>query len=463
MHRVYNHISKVTDVFWNSKAYFPVVFLITVLFLTLKSYVEGAMALIFLSGWMLLFCSEFMAAVSPFLCIFILSAPMYDNLNDFTRCIPIGMVYAAALVLRLLSDFKPVRVGNSAVGMALVSAAAALGGTGYVRTHHLPAALTVYYVVGLGIGAFASYVLFRSQLAEMSKKKLIRKMSFTFLTMGLSMCVCIFLSYIWKWDAFLEDGLQYLKYRNFAAVILVMTIPMIFFIARHCKWTLLLTVPYTTAMVMCGSRSALLFGMIMMAMCCIYSVKYKICPAWLMCVIVALAMIVVFVFDTDWFKDFYALRISEGLSNDENRMAMIKRAIKDFIRNPIFGVGLSNTANCDLAEGVEGSMFFYHNAFAQVVGSMGILGLAAYGKLVFDRVRFFIRYKSAFTSATALCYAGILMISMTNPGIFCPFPNTFMVALAFGVLEIASEDDREIIFEHGHLIRCQAGRKHMMP
>ena len=103
-------------------------------------------------------------------------------------------------------------------------------------------------------------------------------------------------------------------------------------------------------------------------------------------------------------------------------------------------VGLISQRNSDLFTGVEGSMVFYHNSIAQIMGSMGLVGIAAYGVLMRDRIALLRAGKTPFVRALALSYLGMLLISLTNPGEFCPFPNAALMVMVFTLAEEATGD-----------------------
>ena len=84
---------------------------------------------------------------------------------------------------------------------------------------------------------------------------------------------------------------------------------------------------------------------------------------------------------------------------------------------------------------VEGSIVWYHNLIAQILGSMGLVGAVGYGWLFYDRVRLLWRKRSRTTLAFALAYFAMLLISMTNPGMFCPMPNALLMVAMFVVVE----------------------------
>ena len=91
--------------------------------------------------------------------------------------------------------------------------------------------------------------------------------------------------------------------------------------------------------------------------------------------------------------------------------------------------------NAPIFLGVEGSIVWYHNLIAQILGSMGLVGVVGYGWLFYDRVRLLWRKRSRTTMAFALSYFAMLLISMTNPGMFCPMPNALLMVAMFVVVE----------------------------
>ena len=86
-------------------------------------------------------------------------------------------------------------------------------------------------------------------------------------------------------------------------------------------------------------------------------------------------------------------------------------------------------------------MVFYHNSVAQVMGSMGLVGIVAYGRLLHDRIALLREGgRDPFMQALAVAYLGMVLISLCNPGEFCPFPNAAMMVMLFAQAEEAVGD-----------------------
>lgn len=62
------------------------------------------------------------------------------------------------------------------------------------------------------------------------------------------------------------------------------------------------------------------------------------------------------------------------ISPDDSRYTFFIQGLLDFVKNPLFGCGLGSMHNAPIFLGVEGSIVWYHNLIAQILGSMGLVG-----------------------------------------------------------------------------------------
>ena len=190
-------------------------------------------------------------------------------------------------------------------------------------------------------------------------------------------------------------------------------------------------------MLMTGSRSGLIFGTAMLLLCLAY--VYYCNPerravyrrVGLISLVPAVALLIALV------PRLFASRMVDGalISPDDSRYTFFIQGLLDFVKNPLFGCGLGSMHNAPIFLGVEGSIVWYHNLIAQILGSMGLVGAVGYGWLFYDRVRLLWRKRSRTTLAFALAYFAMLLISMTNPGMFCPMPNALLMVAMFVVVE----------------------------
>lgn len=440
----FNRLCEVTEKFWLSRWYFPALLVIAATFLVLDQQVMGVAILLIITIWLLTLCPDAMAALCPFIMLFLLSGPEYDNLSVFLPCVPLVLPLLLAALLHLALWPQTLRIGRSGYSLALVSLATIFGGSGAISQKDYFDPVSLYYVVGLGGGLLILYVLFRSHLARERSYDLHERFMAIFYTVGLLAVALILTHYGHHWEEFLAlGGVLDFNYRNFCATVLLTTLPMPFYFARRNRLHLLVSLLFEVALVLSGSRSALLLGAVLTVLCCVYLVRYGVVSRRVMLVIGVAAAVAAVWFGADWIAAFYQTRMTgsgELNHGDKIRVKLLACGLNDFLNHPLFGIGLGSRSHANVFSFVPGSMTFYHNAVAQVIGSMGLLGIVAYGRLVIDRVTLLRKERNPFTSAITLSYLGMLMVSMTNPGIFCPFPNAVMMVMAFAMVEETTGD-----------------------
>lgn len=438
-----NRLSKATERFWLSRWYFPAMLLVAACFAAVNQQVAGVAVLVCMATWFLAMCPDILACVCPVAMVFLLAGPQYADLSAFVHLSILVVPFGMALLLHLTLWPVTICAGRSAYGLVLVSIATLLGGCDVMRREEFWSPLSLYYALGLGVVLLAIYLVFRSNLMQKRSYDLCSRFAAIFYTLGLLMAIEVFATYAWRWQEFLECGeLLYLNYRNFASTMLLTMLPVTFFFALRSRWNLVGTAVLLLAMLLTGSRSALLFGAVELVLGCLYLVRYGAVSRKVMIGIAVTFAAATALFGFRVMGSLYAGRLVDGclISGSEQRWTLLARGISDFLHHPVFGMGLGNTTNCELLSGVPGSMFFYHNLPLQVLASMGLLGMVAYGRLIADRVSLLLTKRSAFTMALAMCYAGMLMISMTNPGEFCPFPNAGLMVMVFAMAEEATGD-----------------------
>ena len=436
--RALKRLSAATERFWLSRWYFPAMLLAAAACSFADQEVIGVAVLACLSAWFLALCPDFLACVCPFVMIFLLSGSEYTDISVFYPCVILVLPLAMSLVLHLILWPVTFRVGRSGRGLALVCLATLLGGCNVIRPEEYWSPLSLYYTLGLGVMLLAIYLLFRSYLRQERSYDLGSRFAALFTTLGLLMTAILLAEYAGRWQEFLNGGeLLFIWYRNFAATVLLTMLPASLYLALRHRLHLLSAAVMLMGMVLTGSRSALLFGTVELMLGCIYLVRYGAVSRRVMLAGAAVCAVGMALFGLPLLKTLYAGRMVGGelIRADEVRWKILARGIDDFLHHPMFGMGLGNRVNSDLFRGVKGSMFFYHNLLVQIMGSMGLLGLVAYARLIKDRISLLLRRRTPFTVAFAMCYLGMVMVSMTNPGEFCPLPNAGLMVMLFAVVE----------------------------
>ena len=126
----------------------------------------------------------------------------------------------------------------------------------------------------------------------------------------------------------------------------------------------------------------------------------------------------------------YIEDIAENIKDGGNRLALWKRAVEDFMKAPVFGVGFYYLKDLDAGfVGLDIIPKMYHNTLLQMAGACGFVGLAAY---VVHRMHTVISYiKNINTDRTyiAVTIAVFLLVSLFDNHMFYIFPTILYAGL----------------------------------
>ena len=75
------------------------------------------------------------------------------------------------------------------------------------------------------------------------------------------------------------------------------------------------------------------------------------------------------------------------------------------------------------------------------MASLGLVGVAAFSVQFISRIILFIKKRTVFNVTVLVAYLGIEMMSLVNPGIFCPVPYLFLVTMFIAIVEYVNETD----------------------
>ena len=110
---------------------------------------------------------------------------------------------------------------------------------------------------------------------------------------------------------------------------------------------------------------------------------------------------------------------------------MLLEALENFRENPLIGTGILVDSIAYGKVNVKGTMTWYHMMTSQIIGSMGLIGIAAYVYQFIDRVELIFTKKNAWSLCLGISYLGIFLMSQVNPGEFCPIPFELLTVLLF--------------------------------
>ena len=438
------------DKMWNGRYYLPVLMLIAVAALLTDTNLECMFIYVLIACFFLIFSDDLMSIVAPVMFTLIVSVKYY---RDFTVLIAY-MWYAIvplalSLIFNLIYYRRPFTKGRFTYPLIAVSAALILGGCGSISMEEYFNPVSLYYTLGLGPAMLILYLLARSRLANERKYDRTERLAEILYAAGLIVVFTIIVFYAANFEKFLERrSVLFYKPRNYATSVLLMCMPMCCLMVKRSNLHLIGMGLMYAAMILSGSRSGLLFGTMLLVICAVYIyVKNKDSRRLYRCIALILAVPVCF-FAVKYVPELYSSRLVNGnfISGDETRVAYIRLGTANFLSNPVFGIGIGNIKDIEVFKAiVPGCIVFYHNMVIQVISSMGILGIAAYGWHFIARAGLIWKNRrSECFAAYGFSYLGILLMSLTNPGIFCPFPEAGLLLLIFALLENKCENSNNI-------------------
>lgn len=360
---------------------------------------------------------------------------------------------AAALLYRFLRGVRDIRIGPSFWGLVAVSAAVTLGGLFSISAEEYFSGASLYHVLGLGVMTVLLYLIFKSNARVKRDYAIGDKIALAMYLMAIFLCFMVLRLLILHPDILSGEHSiavmisPYAIWRNNAAILVVMAIPFIFYYARrhHPIHLLSLLLVYLTV-VISGSRGGLVIGAVQIVICLFLFVlrEKRVRRCALIVALLLLALVVLFHAPIAQFlEDNLRLTFDEDSLKSEVRYRYFLRAVEDFRSAPLFGKGLGYTGNADIYVPFMTSwqIYWYHSLLPQIIGSLGLFGLACYGYQFYVRLRTLYRMKkSIYTTAIAASYVGLLLYSQIDPGIFAPFP---VAALAVLLLVLAEGQEEK--------------------
>lgn len=368
----------------------------------------------------------------------------YDDFIQFVWLVPpvAILILSHFFIYRHKFDKVSFRNFGCFYGILAVSAATTLGGVGIISAKEYFSFTSLFYVFTLGFGMLIVY-------SYMSGTLKIRDYSFTdkFAKMMVSiivmLAICVAEEYLSRLDE-LADGFDLLafQWRNNASTMLMLAMPFAFYLsAKKFGWFFVGIVAYVLIL-LTGSRGGMLFGIIELGICFVtmffLDKKHRLHIGLIFtgCLIVAFLL-------RGYIIDIVSYTIDRLFNYDENkiRLELSYRGINDFLSNPIFGRGLGYMGNNDVHNNAEFTLCWYHCSLVQVVGSFGMVGIAAYAFLVYLRIRTFDKNRTFFNIMMFISYIGLELMSLVNPGVFVPFPYLFLITTYFVIMEKCNNDE----------------------
>lgn len=415
--------------FFNSYIFYVFETLLACAFVLFRQEVFGVIVFVGLLGLLLVVCEDVLTTTLPFLLVCTFSTNCYDSFDTFIGYAIYAPVVVVALIAHFVMYHKPYYFGESMYGICAVSIAVLLGGIGSFGV--LDYVFGAYYIFGLGAGMVVAYYLMKSQFSVQRDYDIRKRFSVIMTLMGMLCVAMIFIGRMREWMGleFIVQGGRGFSPNNLATM-LMFAMPFPLYLTKKSDWWAILTAMIYAAICFTSSRGGLIFGSVEFVVCCIYwiYITEKKTQRILYCIFIALAL-AVSVGSTviDVIKDRF---VKEDMIGGA-RWTMIFEAVDRFKANPLFGSGILDDTLHYSSYKKKGAMSWYHMMVPQVVGSMGLVGILAYGYQILARLKLTFTKRSSWSLVLGLSYLGILLMSQVNPGEFCPLPFELLTVLLF--------------------------------
>ncbi len=421
------------------------VFLLAVLVVALDAQVAGAVVFLYMISAMLIISDDVMPTLLPFLLACVFLSTMYDSYNTFIKIWWLALPAIGAVAYHFLHYKREFSYGPMIYGLLAISVALILGGVGMIPFGQYFNGISLYYSLGLGVGMVAVYLLLRARYSVPRDYDQLEYVAYALYMVGFFAGYVVLFLYTKKMDVFLEtlEALE-LPSRNNYATFLMFALPFPFYYATKKRHHVLAALFMYGCIVLTGSRGGLLCGAVELAACFVYLAYVdKEGRRFTIGMLVGLALLAVI--GHPIIRAFYESRSHDGdFFNDlGGRIPMAKRAFEYLKENPLFGSGIGYQGNTDIYSPKKGALCWYHSMPFQIIGSMGLLGVATYAYLFWQRGKMIllaIKRVDALSLVFGVSYFGIFLMSCFNPGEFCPMPYEFLVVLMFVLLEMRHLD-----------------------
>ena len=352
-----------------------------------------------------------------------------------TKLLWLAIPMAIAIILHFIIFPRKITIGKTFWPLCAVTVALLIGGVGYISKEEYFSISSLYFTVLLGVGMLFLYVWMRSHMYSTASYDLGERVLEILYFAGV---FCAF-SILEKVSGMLitQGELISFGWCNDVCEIMIFALPVPFFFAR--RRFIHFFVPFLLyfAMVPAKSMTAIGVGIIILALGIVYSFIY--CCEKRIFIAIFSALLLAAGIGFLIYKDLFSFtKMMAFIKEEENgRTWLIELFWGYFKENPILGVGMGfGNSTSNVLDGL-----WAHNYIFQVLGSMGVVGVIAYGYQFFVRTRVVLKRSDALRWMLALSYFGIFAASMIQPGEFAPMPYEFLAVMLFVVLE-KTEDGR---------------------
>ena len=425
--------------------YIMVLFALASVFVIFDISVAGVLTFACITGITLVLCEDLLAPFPPFLFLCLIGTKCYNSFSVFIQYKALGAVLIICVIMHFVLHWKkPVLKGFLTLPMIFVSAAVMLGGVGFISKREYFSGASIFYILALGVGMLLLYTVFNTHINVHKDYSLMDKLSLIMVIIGCFGTFMVASYYLTHINEVIDTKtILYFQWRNNCSTFLMLSIPFAFYRGNKKSYSIMFGFLFYFAILLTGSRGGLVFGAIELMMCCILFFLYDRERRFAYIAILACICFALMIFSRE-FLSFFGYTFDRLMSaingvlvgeQKEVRVFQYERGIKDFLGHPIFGTGIGYMGNIDIYDPADFSICWYHCEPIQIAASMGIVGILAYVYQFIKRMFLLWRKPTLFNMTVFLSYVSLELMSLVNPGIFCPIPYLLIVTIFFVVVE----------------------------
>ncbi len=407
--------------------------------------IYGTIFMAYITGFCVVVSNSVMGWLIPVMFTYLVAIRCYDSFDTFMGLIGFAVPLVFMLLFHLVAYRKKLNPkGSQLAPMLAVSFSIILGGLGFISPKEYFGGSSIYHMIGMGFGMVVIYCYFNAHIDLKKDLAFADKLIKLMVMVGLFATFTVVIYYIIKINYILDLGrIPFVRWRNNLSTILIITMPFAFLRANRKSYATVLGFLFCGAMVLTGSRGGMIFGIIELLMCIVMFILYDK-RRRLAYIIICLCIVIGFLIFAPQITEFltYTIkRIFNALNgfllgeNTETRVAHYARGVEDFLNQPIFGTGLGYMGNRDIFASAKGSLCWYHCEPIQIAASFGVVGLIAFGYQFVKRNLLIWKRQTLFNITVFLSYISLELMSLVNPGIFCPLPYLMLITLFMVVVE----------------------------
>ncbi len=424
----------------------------------------GTIVFVYIVGFCICLSDDIMAGLAPFSLASLVAIKCYDSFDAFMAYKWYIVPVAVLLLFHLIAYRKKLTTkGTQFKPILFVSIAILLGGFGFISPEEYFALTSIYHMLGLGFAMLLIYAYFYAHLDAKRNYSLIDHLTKVMVLTGCFASFMVISYYIININQVIDrGGLLFMQWRNNCSTILMITIPFAFLMANKKSYATVFGFIFYFALLLTGSRGGMVFGSVEIVMCIVMYMLYdkRRRLAYIIICACILFGFLAFAPQVTEFLGYTIDRLFNAINgflmgeSTEVRAIHYARGINDFLTHPIFGTGLGYMGNRDVHASVDFALCWYHCAPIQVCASFGVVGILAFGYQFIKRNILIWRKATLFNMTIFLSYISLEMMSLVNPGVFCPVPYLLYVTLFMVIVEKCDGEYQEkIIVRKKHKIK----------